>query len=816
MKAKISRGAGFRGALNYVLEEGAKQAQIVGGTMDGRTPRELAAEFSGVRKLRADIAKPVWHASLSAPPGERLSDEQWRGVTQGFMSKMGFSGSTPYVVVRHQDTGHDHVHIVASRIDLAGKVWLGQWEARRAIEATQALEKEHGLTLTAGLGEARAEQKKLTAAEINMAVRTGQEPPRQRLQRLVDAATERGDTVVQFAEWLTAAGVTVRPNLASTGRLNGFAFEVEGVHFKGSDLGKAYTWKGLQDRGITYEQARDREGLERFRATTRNHQEHQSVTPGVELAAGRTDGVAGHGGERDSQSPGAPAAAGQERDLAPGRLPDPPGRGGERDSASLGAPAEAERGREEGPGSLRPGDGGAEADLGRNGPGNASEGLGNRPAGIGRADGDPPRPASQQRGDRAHSGASPEGARIPGGDERGHAPDSPDAQRPTDRAAEPPVADGGDRAGERPDIGLHRLPAWNERFKRASAARRRDAERGAARPDAPGPGLQRGVRGGQPEGQRLAPEEIRGARAIDPTTYLESQGFTVQHQGKNLSVRRDGDEYYRVTQKDDGHWVSCDLHGNGIGDNIALVHELEPEKGFAEAVYALNGAPSAVPPAHRPAPQRQLPSLPKQTEADRKAGRSYLQNRGIDLDIIEAAERAGFVRYTSGAALFVGYDQGGLTGLARCVTRRAIERSDPIQKRELRGSDKRYPPILPGNPKSVWIVEGGVDALALHNMAKHRGEAAPTVIVSGGANVRSFLDTEPIRTLLRRADRVVIARDNERDPAIQARTDLEHDQQRERVHAITGKEVMDWKSDRAKDLAQHNEWKIGRGRGMER
>ncbi|WP_223920887.1 hypothetical protein, partial [Aeromonas caviae] len=36
----------------------------------------------------------------------------------------------------------------------------------------------------------RAERRKLTDKEINMAVRTGDEPPRQRLQRLLDEAVK--------------------------------------------------------------------------------------------------------------------------------------------------------------------------------------------------------------------------------------------------------------------------------------------------------------------------------------------------------------------------------------------------------------------------------------------------------------------------------------------------------------------------------------------------------------------------------------------------------------------------------------------------
>ncbi|WP_223930782.1 hypothetical protein, partial [Aeromonas caviae] len=74
-----------------------------------------------------------------------------------------------------------------------------------------------------------------------MAVRTGDEPPRQRLQRLLDEAVKDKPTAPELAERLQAAGVGVRANLASTGRMNGFSFEVAGVAFKGSDLGKGYT-----------------------------------------------------------------------------------------------------------------------------------------------------------------------------------------------------------------------------------------------------------------------------------------------------------------------------------------------------------------------------------------------------------------------------------------------------------------------------------------------------------------------------------------------------------------------------------------------
>jgi hypothetical protein len=252
MKAKVIRGAGFRGVLNYAFDLGQKKAELIGGNMVGHDPKSLSAEFAVTRKLRPDIEKPVWHCALALPVGERLDSETWREITDDFVRRMGFGDKTMYVAVRHQDTDHDHVHLVVSRIGLDGKVWLGQWEARRAIEATQAIELEHGLTLTPGLGAERAQVRAPTGPEINAAKRIGIEPPRKKLQRLIDEAVQDGPPAGVFMRRLVNAGVGVSANVASTGKMNGFAFEIDGIRFKGGDLGKKYGWAGLQRMGVTH------------------------------------------------------------------------------------------------------------------------------------------------------------------------------------------------------------------------------------------------------------------------------------------------------------------------------------------------------------------------------------------------------------------------------------------------------------------------------------------------------------------------------------------------------------------------------------
>jgi hypothetical protein len=77
MIAKAVKGKGFRGALEYDLKK--EQGRIIDTNMDGRGPRELAAEFGEIRKLRPNLGKAVLHVSLAASPGSRVSGSRVSG-----------------------------------------------------------------------------------------------------------------------------------------------------------------------------------------------------------------------------------------------------------------------------------------------------------------------------------------------------------------------------------------------------------------------------------------------------------------------------------------------------------------------------------------------------------------------------------------------------------------------------------------------------------------------------------------------------------------------------------------------------------------
>lgn len=276
---KIKRGRGFRGALNYGLEreDGKDLGQIVGGNMAGHDPQTLTAEFAVSRRLRPEIEKPVWHNSLRLPEGENLSGGQWAKIGDEYMQRMGFKDDHQRVYVIHDDPEGQHIHLYASRISLIGELYLGRNENLKSTKIIAELEQKHGLKQTPGAGSGNKTRPK--AGEVELALRTGEAPARLVLQQAIDQALADEPDTAAFLERLETAGITAQPNIASTGRMNGFSFEYQSVAFKASQLGKAYSWSHLQKRGLDYDQARDQGVL---RAAQERSQQQQEDLAGPE------------------------------------------------------------------------------------------------------------------------------------------------------------------------------------------------------------------------------------------------------------------------------------------------------------------------------------------------------------------------------------------------------------------------------------------------------------------------------------------------------------------------------------------------------
>ncbi|ECI3619959.1 relaxase [Salmonella enterica subsp. enterica] len=276
---KIRRGKSFAGVVLYALKPAShhkKDPIVIGGNMDGSDVGELIAEFNATKALRPEVIKAVWHNSLRLPKNEALTNSEWAIIADDYMKRMGFSETHLRCYVLHDDEAGQHIHIIASRIELiSGKLYPGKNENLISTRIIQQLELDYSLTRTKGPG-AKASTSSLSSKpkrkksrnEAMLEERTGEPCPKSIIQEALEELLVGKPSTTEFVQQLTAQNIMAVPNIASTGRMNGFSYEYNGIAFKASQLGKGYSWSALQSR-IDYQQERDNAFLFKLKSSVR-------------------------------------------------------------------------------------------------------------------------------------------------------------------------------------------------------------------------------------------------------------------------------------------------------------------------------------------------------------------------------------------------------------------------------------------------------------------------------------------------------------------------------------------------------------------
>lgn len=219
---KIKRGKSFAGVVLYVLKPGSHHKSdpiVIGGNMLGDSVLELIAEFDGTKKLRPDVQKPVWHNSLRLPAGESLTAEKWSSIADDYMKRMKFSDTHLRCYVLHDDPAGQHIHIIASRIDLnVGKLYLGRNENLISTHIISELEFAHGLKVTrtaSSIAPKQPKQKRISRNEQMLSERTGVPCPKKSLQQIIDKSLADSPDLLTFIRRLEEAEVSWTANVAS-------------------------------------------------------------------------------------------------------------------------------------------------------------------------------------------------------------------------------------------------------------------------------------------------------------------------------------------------------------------------------------------------------------------------------------------------------------------------------------------------------------------------------------------------------------------------------------------------------------------------
>jgi hypothetical protein len=180
MIAKTVVTESFHGTTKYVI--GRSESRIIGGNMYGDDVSSLVTEFNSSQALNPQIKAPCYHLMLSLPSADReLTDERWAEIgdrhlatmiayskiqteiSDGHLLKADVSEDLvsqrieqslaedlpahSYFIVKHEDKDHQHIHLVASRINLLSTRPIRTWyDYHHSQLSARRLEEKYDLT----------------------------------------------------------------------------------------------------------------------------------------------------------------------------------------------------------------------------------------------------------------------------------------------------------------------------------------------------------------------------------------------------------------------------------------------------------------------------------------------------------------------------------------------------------------------------------------------------------------------------------------------------------------------------------------------
>jgi len=107
---------------------------------------------SKLDSLLSQIHKTLETANSRGEYHEHLDSDEYVELAHRWLKGMEFLGEelscSQYLIARHHDTLHEHIHIIASRIRMDGSVVSDSWDYRRSEVIVRQLEKEFNLEAT--------------------------------------------------------------------------------------------------------------------------------------------------------------------------------------------------------------------------------------------------------------------------------------------------------------------------------------------------------------------------------------------------------------------------------------------------------------------------------------------------------------------------------------------------------------------------------------------------------------------------------------------------------------------------------------------
>ncbi|KAA6314158.1 hypothetical protein EZS27_035182 [termite gut metagenome] len=235
MIAKIVKGKRFKGVVNYVLDKAKQTELLVAEGVRLKSRESIIRSFIVQSGMNPKVSKPVCHISLdfSAQDREKLSNAKMVQIAKEYMVKMGIT-DTQYIIGRHYDKEHPHIHIIINRIGNNGKTITDKNDRYRSEKICKELTEKHGLYFAKG--------------KENVKVHRLKEPDKTKYEiyDAIKAAISKCKNWKELDRELQRNGITTHFKYkGGTNEVQGVRFEKNGYPFNGSKIDRQFSFSKI-------------------------------------------------------------------------------------------------------------------------------------------------------------------------------------------------------------------------------------------------------------------------------------------------------------------------------------------------------------------------------------------------------------------------------------------------------------------------------------------------------------------------------------------------------------------------------------------
>ena len=234
MIGKIIKGRSFKGCVSYVL--GSKDAELLAG--EGvflNDTNSIITGFYMQSLMNPNLSKCVGHISLAFSPDDspRLTDRFMLQSAKEYMKAMEIK-NTQYIIVRHNNTAHPHLHIVFNRVDNDGKTVSDKNDRYRNEKVCKQLKDSYNLTY--GKGKEKVNVRKLKGAE----------QIKYEIYHAIKNTLSKVRNREQFEHALNRQRISIEyKRKGQTDEIQGISFKKGEYSFKGSEIDRNFSYSKL-------------------------------------------------------------------------------------------------------------------------------------------------------------------------------------------------------------------------------------------------------------------------------------------------------------------------------------------------------------------------------------------------------------------------------------------------------------------------------------------------------------------------------------------------------------------------------------------